>query len=173
VRTSWTHFFGLEGRPCIARGEPRFAAEPRECGRRKILGRVQDIATHRRSPSPQQPEAGLVAAWQRPFRCGLGTRRFETGPRTRPGSSYSTRNPGAASRLALHGRPLRGLCHRRHDNRPGVGHLYLPRLVRRANGTAPLFLFFSSSELPLGRMTADGTIPADWVVHALARLCDR
>ncbi len=52
-------YFGLEGRPSIARGEPRFAAEPREYGRPIVRGRVQDNDTHRRSPSPQQPEAGL------------------------------------------------------------------------------------------------------------------
>jgi hypothetical protein len=52
----------------------------------------------------------LVAAWQRPFRCGFGTRRFETGPRTRPRSSCSTRNPGAASRLALLAWTGPGLC---------------------------------------------------------------
>ncbi len=76
TRASWPHFFGLEGRPCIARGEPRFAAEPRECGRRQIRGRAQDIATHRRSPSPQQPEripgaASKLAllAWPGPGLC--------------------------------------------------------------------------------------------------------
>ena len=35
--------------------------------------------------------------------------------------------------------------HRWHDNRPGVEYLYLSRLVRRANGTAPLFSRFSSA----------------------------
>ena len=53
---AWPQFFGLEGRPCIARGEPRCAAEPRECGRRRIRERAQDMATHRRFPSPQQAE---------------------------------------------------------------------------------------------------------------------
>ena len=52
--------YGLEGRPFIARGEPHFAAEPREYGRRRIGGRAQDIATHRRSPSPQQAEHCLA-----------------------------------------------------------------------------------------------------------------
>jgi hypothetical protein len=63
LASAWPSFFGLEGRPCIARGEPRFAAEPREYGRRRIRGRVQDMATHRRFPSPQQAEhcrAGFV-----------------------------------------------------------------------------------------------------------------
>jgi hypothetical protein len=58
-------FFGLEGRPCIARGEPRFAAEPREYGRRQIRGRAQDNDPHRRSPSPQQPEADLAGVRHR------------------------------------------------------------------------------------------------------------
>ena len=53
-------FFGLEGRPCIARGEPRFAAEPREYGWANVRGRAQDNDSNRRSPSPQQPEFGLV-----------------------------------------------------------------------------------------------------------------
>jgi hypothetical protein len=79
-----SRFFGLEGRPCVARGEPRFAAEPREYGRPKVRGRAQDNATYRRAPSPQQPEADLVAARQCPFGCGLGTRRLVTGAWTRP-----------------------------------------------------------------------------------------
>ncbi len=55
-----SRFFGLEGRPCIARGEPRFAAEPLEYGRQPVRGRVHDNDTRRRSPSPQQPEVDLV-----------------------------------------------------------------------------------------------------------------
>jgi hypothetical protein len=86
-------FFGLEGRPYIARGgcaerreqkderraeeeergrstmppsstlgrlRSRFAAEPREYGRPHVRGRVQDNDSHRRSSSPQRPEADLV-----------------------------------------------------------------------------------------------------------------
>ena len=49
-----------------------------------LYARTATNDTHRRSPSPQQPEADLAAARQRPFGCGLGTRRSETGPRTRP-----------------------------------------------------------------------------------------
>ncbi len=48
--------FGLEGRPFIARGEPRFAAEPRVHGRPQFGGRAQDDDAHRRSTSPQHPE---------------------------------------------------------------------------------------------------------------------
>ena len=64
--SSLLRFFGLEGRPCIARGEPRFAAEPREYGRPYVRGRVQDNDSHGRSPSPQQPEAALGrrGAWR-------------------------------------------------------------------------------------------------------------
>ena len=84
ARTSSPLFFGLEGRPCIARGEPRFAAEPREYGRPPVGGRVPDNDSHRRAPSPQQPAANLAGATQRPIGCGLGTRRSGTDLRTRP-----------------------------------------------------------------------------------------
>ena len=57
-------FPGLEGRPYIARGEPRFAAEPRVHARRQDVGRAQDIDTHRRSPSPKQPAARLARTRQ-------------------------------------------------------------------------------------------------------------
>ena len=60
TRASRPRSYGLEGRPFIARGEPRFAAEPREYGRRQIGGRAQDMAIHRRSPSPQQAEPCLA-----------------------------------------------------------------------------------------------------------------
>ena len=49
-------FFGLEGRPFIARGEPRFVAEPRVHGRPLFGGRARDAYAHRRSTSPQHPE---------------------------------------------------------------------------------------------------------------------
>ena len=115
-------FFGLEGRPCVARGEPRFAAEPREYGRPHVRGRVQDNDTHRRSPSPQQPEADFAGARQRPFGCGLGTRRPEAGSRTRPRilalhvipglRPGSLRSPGLAPGYARSPAPRAAFRHR-------------------------------------------------------------
>jgi hypothetical protein len=57
ARESPPRFFGLEGQPSIARGEPRFAAEPRVHGRPPSGGRAQDLASLGRQPSPQQPAA--------------------------------------------------------------------------------------------------------------------
>ena len=46
--------------PNEARGEPRCAAEPLECGRPHVVGRVQDIDTLRRYPSPKPPADDLA-----------------------------------------------------------------------------------------------------------------
>jgi hypothetical protein len=130
ARTSSPLFFGLEGRPCIARGEPRFAAEPRECGRPHVGGRVQDNDSHRRAPSPQQPGAGVAAA-QWSVRSVAASERGDPGQALGLGRRF-LRDPysrgcvqARSARLdwprAMHGRPLRGLqsatvrAHKSHE----------------------------------------------------------
>ena len=65
----------------------------------------------------------LVSPRRRNVRCGRGTRRSEAGPRTGSRSSCSTRNPEAASRLALLAWPDPGLCTVAHSAGCVIGEM--------------------------------------------------
>jgi hypothetical protein len=116
MRAARTPFFGLEGRPCIARGKPRFAAPPRvhvpenmtgepttACQTGGLRARHRPRTASRAFDGAIHTEAwpGPVATQQGSARGGLGDCRSYSWPWARPRCAGRWLTRGGAAKRGL------------------------------------------------------------------------